>query len=202
MELTRFTAGHVRNIRARPDRSCGPPQVAMIDRDDVAAARAEISGWPGYRPTPLVALDGLARSLEPGGVPYKDEDKRFGLHSFKALGGAYVVLRMLQERLAAAGRDDVGTGDLPAGRHRGILSGLTVACATDGNHGRSVAWGAQTFGCRCRIQGRPWACPPPESARTRPWSRGNRGARLPPASSPRRWTRCCGKRSDSTAIRA
>lgn len=151
MELTRFAAGHVRNIRARPDRSYGPPQVAMIDRDDVTAARTEISGWPGYRPTPLVALDGLARSLELGGVLYKDEDKRFGLHSFKALGGAYVVLRMLQERLAAAGRGDVGTGDLLAGRHREILSGLTVACATDGNHGRSVAWGAQMFGCRCRI---------------------------------------------------
>ena len=141
MEPTRFAAGHVRNTRARPDRSYGPRQAAIIDRDGVAAARAEISGWPGYRPTPLVALDGLARRLDLGGVLYKDEDKRFGLHSFKALGGAYAVLCMLRERLAAAGRGDVSAGDLLAGRHREIVSGLAVACATDGNHGRSVAWG-------------------------------------------------------------
>jgi diaminopropionate ammonia-lyase len=41
--------------------------------------------------------------------------------------------------------------DLIAGRHREIVGAVTVCCATDGNHGRSVAWGAQMFGCRCRI---------------------------------------------------
>ncbi len=151
MELIRFAAGHVWNPRAEPDLPYGPRQAALIDLAGVAAARAEMSGWPDYRPTPLIALHGLARRLDLGGVLYKDEDKRFGLRSFKALGGAYAVLRMLQERLAVAGQGDVSAGDLLAGRHREGVSGLTVTCATDGNHGRSVAWGARMFGCRCRI---------------------------------------------------
>ena len=151
MKPVRFAAGHVPNARAGRDIPYGLRQAAVIDRAGLAAARAEIVSWPDYRPTPLVALPGLARSLGLGSVLYKDEDKRFDLHSFKALGGAYAVLCLLQEHLAAAGRPGVTAGDLLAGRHRASVSGLTVACATDGNHGRSVAWGAQMFGCRCRI---------------------------------------------------
>lgn len=151
MHLVRFPARHVPNLRAARDTPYGPRQAEVIDRAGVDAACAEIAAWPDYRPTPLVALPGLARRLNLATVSYKDEDKRFGLHSFKALGGAYAVLCLLQEHLAAAGRGGVTAGDLLAGRHRTSVSGLTVACATDGNHGRSVAWGAQMFGCRCRI---------------------------------------------------
>ena len=151
MELVRFPAGHVPNARAGRDLSYGSRQAAVIDRAGLVAARAEIASWPDYQPTPLVALPGLAGRLDLGRVLYKDEDKRFDLHSFKALGGAYAVLRLLQEQLAAAGRVGVTAGELLAGRHRASVSRLTMACATDGNHGRSVAWGAQMFGCRCRI---------------------------------------------------
>ena len=151
MTLTRFPAGHVPNARARRDLPYGPRQAAVVDRTGIAAARAEIAAWPGYRPTPLVALPGLAHRLGVDVVLYKDEDERLGLHSFKALGGAYAVLCVLREHLAARGAGNVTAGDLLAGHHRAIVSGLTVSCATDGNHGRSVAWGAQMFGCRCRI---------------------------------------------------
>ena len=152
MALVRFPAGHVPNARARRDLRYGPRQAAVVNRTGFAAARAEIAAWPDYRPTPLVALPGLARRLDLGAVLYKDEDKRLGLRSFKALGGAYAVLCVLQEHLAsAAGRPGVTGVELRAGGHRASVSGLTVACATDGNHGRSVAWGAQMFGCRCRI---------------------------------------------------
>lgn len=97
------------------------------------AARREIHGWDGYVSTPLVSLNGLARELGLGGIFYKDEGPRFGLGSFKALGGAYAVSRLLA---SMSDRD-------PAG--------ITVATATDGNHGRSVAWGAHRFGCQCKI---------------------------------------------------
>ena len=151
MQLVRFFARHVPNPRAAGDAPYGSRQAEVIDRTGVDAARAEIAAWPGYRPTPLVALPGLARRLNLAAVSYKDEDKRFGLHSFKALGGAYAVLGLLREHLAAAGQTEVTAGGLLAGRHRAAVFELTVACATDGNHGRSVAWGAQMFGCRCRI---------------------------------------------------
>lgn len=93
------------------------------------AAKAAITQWPGYAPTPLVGLGGLARAIGVAEIAYKDEAGRFGLGSFKALGGAYGV----QSIVRAHGRD------------------ITVTTATDGNHGRSVAWGAQMFGCRAVI---------------------------------------------------
>jgi len=78
-------------------------------------------------------------------VLYKDEGKRFGLGSFKALGGAYAVRRLVSERLGAS------MADIRAGQCHEAASAITVTTATDGNHGRSVAWGAQQTGCRCRI---------------------------------------------------
>jgi len=129
----------------------GPRQQAVLNRDAFAAARDEISRWPGYAPTPLTALPGLARDLGIAAVWYKDESGRFGLGSFKALGGAYAVFRLLAREIAAATGETVGAADLAAGRYRDRVAGITVTCATDGNHGRSVAWGARTFGCRCVI---------------------------------------------------
>ncbi len=116
------------------------------------AAYAEISSWPGYAPTPLVSLPGLAREFGIGELLYKEERHRFGLNSFKALGGAYAVMRVLAKELARRGvTTPITSKDLATGRWREITRGITVASATDGNHGRSVAWGARTFGCRCVI---------------------------------------------------
>lgn len=110
----------------------GRRQQAVLNREAFEAARREIASWEGYAPTPLVSLDDVAKAAGVGKVFYKDERGRFGLGSFKALGGAYAVLRQVRN----AGR--------PAGE-------IVVTCATDGNHGRSVAWGAKRFGCRCVI---------------------------------------------------
>ncbi len=106
---------------------------AAIRPEGFDAAMAEVGHWPGYAPTPLVNLPRLAADLGLGELSYKDESKRFGLGSFKALGGAYAVARLSAAARAAGGGP------------------LTVATATDGNHGRSVAWGARTFGCEAVI---------------------------------------------------
>jgi diaminopropionate ammonia-lyase len=119
-----------------------------------AADRAfqEIAAWPGYGPTPLVALPGLAAAAGLGALHYKDEGGRFGLGSFKALGGAYAVLRLLAQRLQAGqGSAAVDGAALRSGRYRACTRAITVTTATDGNHGRSVAWGAKQFGCRCVV---------------------------------------------------
>lgn len=117
----------------------------------LAAARAEIATWPGFAPTPLVALPGVAATAGVGAIHYKDEGGRFGLGSFKALGGAYAVLRLLQRMVREARGETCSSADFVAGAHADLRAGVTVTCATDGNHGRSVAWGARTFGCRCVI---------------------------------------------------
>ena len=109
----------------------------------------EIASWPDYRPTPLIELAEPARSLDLGRLWYKDEGARFGLGTFKALGGAYGVLRVIQDEVERLTKERVPTGrDILGGAYGEIASAITVTCATDGNHGRSVAWGARKFGCR------------------------------------------------------
>ena len=116
-----------------------------------AAAAAEIVTWPDYAPTPLTPLPELARRLGVHEIWYKDERTRFGLKSFKALGGAYAVANVLKRAIRDAGRGEATAMDLVAGTFRDVAAAITVTCATDGNHGRSVAWGARLFGCRCVI---------------------------------------------------
>ena len=88
----------------------------------------KISKWKGYSPTPLIKLDKLNKNLKLKNIFYKDESKRFHLKSFKALGGAYAV-------------EDISKGK----------KNIVISSATAGNHGRSVAWGAQRLGLDCRI---------------------------------------------------
>ena len=95
-------------------------------------ARDSIRSWAGYRPTPFIRADRLADQLGIGALWIKDEGGRFGLGSFKALGGAYGVARVVAQSPKAAEE-------------------VTVTCASDGNHGRAVAWGARRSGCKARI---------------------------------------------------
>jgi diaminopropionate ammonia-lyase len=118
---------------------------ALFPRELADQAVAEISQWPGYAPTPLRDLDRLAGALGLAALQYKDESGRFGLGSFKALGGAYAVIGLLADKLGT------GMADIRAGKAREAAQNITVTTATDGNHGRSVAWGARQAGCRCRI---------------------------------------------------
>ena len=112
-----------------------PDLPASLNNSNMAAASAEISSWPGYAPTPLHSLPEIAAVCGVKAVLYKDEATRFGLGSFKALGGAYAVASLVAAQKLA--------GKTPAE--------ITVATATDGNHGRSVSWGAQLAGCTAKI---------------------------------------------------
>jgi diaminopropionate ammonia-lyase len=99
-----------------------------ISKDDIDDAYNTISKWEGYSPTPLLSLNKLSKELNLKNIFYKDENKRFDLKSFKALGGAYAV-----EKVTKGNKD------------------IVVATATAGNHGRSVAWGARRLGLKCKI---------------------------------------------------
>ena len=114
--------------RTRP---YGPELQAIQSVAKAHEAMRAISAWPGYAPTPLISLPTLATATGVASIHIKHEGHRFELKSFKALGGAYAV-----ERLAHMSAD-------PAR--------LTFTCATDGNHGRSVAWGARRVGAKSVI---------------------------------------------------
>jgi len=136
--------------RALPPRGSGAVE-DVLSRTGAQAARSEISAWPGYAVTPLYDLAPVAGACGVDHVFYKDEASRFGLGSFKALGGAYAVARLLQRRVQDRLGRPVAIAELARGDHLRITQSLTVVSATDGNHGRSVAAGAAWFGCRCVI---------------------------------------------------
>ena len=99
-----------------------------ISQEQIDEAYLTISKWDNYNPTPLLILNKLSKELNLNKIYYKDESKRFNLKSFKALGGAYAV-----EKITKGNKD------------------ITVSTATAGNHGRSVAWGANRLGLKCKI---------------------------------------------------
>ena len=126
-------------------------RAAILSLAALACAKREIMAWPGYKPTPLHLLPKLAARVRIDAILYKDEAERFGLGSFKALGGAYAVFKLLRKSIREQKNATASSLDLTSGRYADLTSRITVTCATDGNHGRSVAWGAHTFGCRCVI---------------------------------------------------
>ena len=143
-------ASHPFRLFANPQ--FGTPGTVVLPEGGFRRAKAEITSWPGYAITPLLDLPELAAQIGVATVRIKDEAGRFGLGSFKALGGAYAVVVVLASELARRGvAANASTADLVAGRYRDATAGMTFTCATDGNHGRSVAWGAQRFGAACVI---------------------------------------------------
>ncbi len=145
----RFDAAKVRHVH--PTRRAGQATSTVLTPEDFATASAEIRLWPGYTATPLHRLDGLASALQLGAVFYKDEGPRFGLGSFKALGGAYAAVRLLARELSRRTGRLITPADIRSGALGEEVAGITLTSATDGNHGRSLAWGAQMFGAPCRI---------------------------------------------------
>ena len=129
----------------------GARRSEILSADALTTAQRELTQWQGYAQTPLHSLPALAQALGVSSVHYKDEGGRFGLGSFKALGGAYAVARLLCRELGARLGRTLSTQDLLTPDVRALCQSMTVTCATDGNHGRSVAWGAQLFACQCVI---------------------------------------------------
>lgn len=132
-----------------PFRRSGLPAAAGLAEGavcaDPAAPLALLARCPAAAPTPLRDVPALARALGVGSVLLKDETRRMGLGSFKALGAAYVIAR------EAARRADGPDGPAEAGRMAHALDGTVYACASAGNHGLSVAAGARLFGARAVI---------------------------------------------------
>ncbi|WP_085901128.1 diaminopropionate ammonia-lyase [Kiloniella majae] len=123
----------------------------ILSKETCKEALNEITRWPEYKISPLVSWPGLARELNLVDISFKDESKRFNLGSFKALGGAYAVYRFLKSTIEQKLAIKIESDDLRNATYRDITTELTVTTATDGNHGRSVAWGAQIFGCKATI---------------------------------------------------
>jgi diaminopropionate ammonia-lyase len=155
-------------ILHRPPVRSAPPDEPRLSFASAEQVRAVVSAVFRYAPTPLHTLPELAAHLDLASVTVKDEGQRLGLRSFKALGGAYAVIRLVMAHAAIRLGRPVVLGDLPRSRSgtlalseregtaggsafRDAAASLTFACATDGNHGQSVAAGARLVGSRAVI---------------------------------------------------
>jgi diaminopropionate ammonia-lyase len=134
-------------VPARPP----SPKPIVLTPERMQAAHATIAGWPCYAATPLIRLENLARHLNLGTIWLKDETGRFGVNSFKALGAGYALGKVLSDILSCDLNEAVSVAVLLSGLHRERAARLTAAAATDGNHGRALAWASRLFGCRCVI---------------------------------------------------
>lgn len=103
------------------------------------------SSFPRYKPTPLVSLANLAGSLKVADIWIKDESHRFGLNAFKVLGASYAIARIIARKLGIS-EHNLCFDAIYARPVREKLADITLVTATDGNHGRAVAWAAQTLG--------------------------------------------------------
>ena len=101
--------------------------------------------FPMYAPTPLAQLPETASLLGVGEIYVKDESHRFGLNAFKVLGGSYAIGSFLAKKLGKP-LSDTGYDVLTASETKEKLGDITFITATDGNHGRGVAWTAHTLG--------------------------------------------------------
>ena len=120
-------------------------QLTIMSLDNVATAEAFHKSFPQYSVTPLAKLDKMAERLGLGGVYVKDESYRFGLNAFKVLGGSFAMARYIAEKL---GRDvsEMTYDYLTSQKFLDEFGQATFYTATDGNHGRGVAWAAKKLG--------------------------------------------------------
>lgn len=138
-------------VNPNADRHSGTDSLDVILPEGAAqAARRFHRGISGFRFSPLKGLSALAEMLGLGGLSTKDEAMRLSLSSFKVLGGSFAIYKVLQQKLGLETRE-LTFDELISDEIRERIGPITFATATDGNHGRGVAWAANKLRQPCVI---------------------------------------------------
>lgn len=125
------------------ERKAGPKfNLNFLNLESAKKVRSFHASFPVYRETPLVELKNTAKALGLGSIYVKDESYRFGLNAFKVLGGSYAMGNYLAKRLGKS-ITEMPYDKLISDEVRKELGNMTFVTATDGNHGRGVAWTAK-----------------------------------------------------------
>lgn len=143
--------------------------LALLNAGEIQKVRAFHRSFPQYSETPLANLANLSNRLGIKGFYLKDESYRFGLNAFKVLGGSYAVGKYIAQRL---GKDisEISYETLISPETKAKVGDITFYTATDGNHGRGVAWAANKLGQKSVV------CMPVGSSLTRLKNIQNEGA--------------------------
>lgn len=126
-------------------------ELANMSVEEMKKALNFHQSFPQYSVTPLTKLSGLAGYLGLNSLYVKDESYRFGLNAFKVLGGSYAIARYIAKQL---GKDvsEVPYSVLTSDKLREEFGQATFFTATDGNHGRGIAWAANKLGQKCVVR--------------------------------------------------
>lgn len=125
------------------ERKAGPKfNLNFLNLESAKKVRSFHASFPVYRETPLVELKNTAKAMGLGSIYVKDESYRFGLNAFKVLGGSYAIGNYLVKRLGKS-ITEMPYDKLISEEVRKELGDITFVTATDGNHGRGVAWTAK-----------------------------------------------------------
>lgn len=138
-------------IQDRPDTEIEEKDRLLFGVDAPATVQPFLALWRRQDATPLLDLADIAAEADVDHVYLKDESRRLGMGSFKALGGAYAVMTIFKEMLERQLGGEVTIAQLVTPTARELARNVTFCCATDGNHGKSVAAGARILGCRSVI---------------------------------------------------
>ena len=135
----------------RATRRQASPYFPALTGEQARLARAFHSSFPQYAPTPLAELSALAAQMGLKSLLVKDESQRLGLNAFKVLGGSYAIARHIAARLGLR-PEEMTFAALRSDAARAALGNAVFFTATDGNHGRGVAWTARELGCRAVVR--------------------------------------------------
>lgn len=123
---------------------------SYLSEEAAADVRRFHRSLAGYAPTPLVSLSASAEKWGVKAFCVKDESCRFGLNAFKGLGGSYAVFRVVCRKLGL-NPETTTMADLKKDIYREKISPMVFTTATDGNHGKGIAWAAAELGCASHI---------------------------------------------------
>lgn len=137
-------------VKLKHEKPYGEVSTAIFGVEQAAKVLHFHQSFPEYSVTPLVKLENLAKKLGIKEIYVKDESYRFGLNAFKVLGGSYAIAREIGKRLHLA-EYELNYATLVSPEVRKKLGELTFVTATDGNHGRGVAWTARRLGQRAVV---------------------------------------------------
>lgn len=136
-----------RQARQTNDKKVSPD---FLSTDEIDQARNFHRKFESYQPTPCISLDQLAAYLGVDKLWVKDESYRFGLNAFKVLGASYAIGKFLANKLNTDIKE-LSFERLKSKETRDKLGEITFTTATDGNHGRAVAWAARELGQRAVV---------------------------------------------------
>lgn len=127
------------------DRKADAGSSTLFNTETAEAARTYHRSFPGYEPTPLASLQTLAGTLGIKGMYVKDESFRFGLNAFKGLGGSFCLGKYIAGKIGKE-ISQVDFSEITSQKTKEKVGEITFVTATDGNHGRGIAWTASMLG--------------------------------------------------------